>query len=106
MGINIAEAAEGQNAPTYGSSIPVPNVQEMVRMNPMQVPERYIRNQEDMPKTTDMTHLSREIPTIDLSLLSNGHRKELKRLELASKEWGFFQVIFHIQQTYTKQMVL
>ena len=96
MDINIAEAVEGKDALTYAGSLPVPNVQEMVRSNPMQVPERYIRNQEDMPKTTDAIHLSCEIPVIDLSLLSNGHKEELKKLELACEEWGFFQVIFKI----------
>ncbi|KAL6336673.1 hypothetical protein AAG906_035987 [Vitis piasezkii] len=95
MDINIAEAVEGEDALTYAGSLPVPNVQEMERSNPMQVPERYIRNQEDMPKTTDAIHLSCEIPVIDLSLLSNGHKEELKKLELACEEWGFFQVVNH-----------
>lgn len=82
-------------APTFGSSLPVPNVQEIVKSDPLHVPERYlIKNQEDMPKDADHTcNLSSEIPTIDFSLLSRGHKEELTKLDLACKEWGFFQVI-------------
>ncbi|XP_052172104.1 protein SRG1-like [Diospyros lotus] len=85
-----------QDIPTYAPSLPVPNVQEMVRKNPLHVPERYIRNQEERPKSTDRTHLSSEIPIIDLFLLSNGQEEELKKLDVACKEWGFFQVYISI----------
>lgn len=82
-------------APAFGSSLPVPNVQEIVKCDSLHVPERYlIKNQEDMPKGADNTcKLSSEIPTIDFSLLSRGHKEELTKLDLACKEWGFFQVI-------------
>lgn len=79
---------------SFRSSIPVPNVQEMVRSDPLQVPKRYIRNEEDMPKEADICHhLSSEIPIIDFSLLSKGYEEELNKLDLACKQWGFFQVI-------------
>ncbi|XP_059649924.1 2-oxoglutarate-dependent dioxygenase 11-like [Cornus florida] len=100
---NIDEAAmDEQDIPTYASSLPVPNVQEMVRENPLHVPERYIRNHEDMPKSTDATHLSSKIPVIDLLLLSSGRKEELKKLDLACQEWGFFQVVNH---SVTKEVV-
>ena len=85
---------ENEDAPTYGSSVPVPNVQELVRQDPLQVPERYIRNLEDSdrPKNTDTSHLSLMIPVIDLSSLIIGDREELNKLNLACQEWGFFQV--------------
>ncbi|CAK9185335.1 unnamed protein product [Ilex paraguariensis] len=96
MGSDVEEIArEEQDVPTYAASIPVPNVQEMVKGDPSHIPERYVRNQEDMPKTTYMKSLSSKIPVIDLSLLSNGHEEELKKLDQALKEWGFFQVVNH-----------
>lgn len=75
-------------------SLPVPNVQEMVKRDPLEVPERYLRNKEEMPKCAHNTsHLSSEIPIIDFSLLSQGSQEELMKLDLACKDWGFFQVI-------------
>lgn len=82
-----------ENAPSFASSLPVPNVQEIARSNPLQVPERYLRKEEDMPKVADTCHhLASEIPIIDFCLLSQGHKEELNKLDLACREWGFFQV--------------
>ena len=50
--------------------IAVPNFQEMVRKDPLEVPGKYIRSQEEMEKVNFMPQLSSEIPVIDLSLLS------------------------------------
>ncbi|CAB4284548.1 unnamed protein product [Prunus armeniaca] len=71
----------------------VPNVQELVKSDPSQVPEKFliIRNEEDEPRND----LSSRIPIIDLSLLSRGHKEELDKLDQACKEWGFFQVVNH-----------
>ena len=89
MGSNADEVVldEDQNVPTYVGSLLVPNV----RQNRLEVPERYIRNAEEMPKSTVMNHLSVEIPIIDMLLLSNGQKEELKKLDMACKEWGFYQ---------------
>ncbi|XP_031276817.1 protein SRG1-like [Pistacia vera] len=96
MGSNSDETIiENEDAPTYAPSIPVPNVQEMVRKEPAKIPDRYIRNDEDNPPITDMSHLSSEIPVINLSLLSTGETEELNKLDFACKEWGFFQVVNH-----------
>lgn len=85
---------EDHNAPSYATSLPVPNVQEMVMGDPLKVPERYLRNEEDMPESANITsHLSTEIPILDFSLLSEGNQEELMKLDLACKDWGFFQVI-------------
>ncbi|KAK9920629.1 hypothetical protein M0R45_029178 [Rubus argutus] len=98
---NVALVQEDKDAPIssqkpFRSSIPVPNVQEMVRSDPLLVPKRYIRNEEDMPKEAHICHhLSSEIPVIDFSLLSKGHQEELNKLDLACKEWGFFQMVNH-----------
>lgn len=91
MSVNIDEA------PIFGPSLPVPNVQEMVKMNPFQVPIRYMRNQEEMEKVNYKPHLSSEIPVIDLTLLSSRNMEEMLKLDIACKEWGFFQVIPQIQ---------
>uniref|UniRef100_K7MT66 Non-haem dioxygenase N-terminal domain-containing protein n=1 Tax=Glycine max TaxID=3847 RepID=K7MT66_SOYBN len=45
-----------------------------------------------------MPHLSSEIPVIDLSLLSNRNTKELLKLDIACKDWGFFQILNHCVQ--------
>ncbi|KAK8303376.1 hypothetical protein V6Z11_D04G147000 [Gossypium hirsutum] len=86
---------DNEEAPTYAPSIPVPNVQELVRKDPLQVPQRYVREVEDRPKDTDTSYLSSVIPVIDLSLLFMGNNEELTKLDLACLEWGFFQVVNH-----------
>lgn len=104
---DVALVQEDKDVPSFAqkpfrSSIPVPNVQEMVRNDPLQVPKRYIRNEEDMPKEAHICHhLSSEIPIIDFSLLSKGYEEELNKLDLACKEWGFFQVIHLIIPNHT-----
>lgn len=80
----------GEEGRTWGKSLPVDNVQEMVRRDPSCVPERYIRNVEDRPNDGELSLLSSEIPVIDLSALNSGHEDELIRLDLACKDWGFF----------------
>ena len=67
---------QGDDIPTYPPSLQVPNVQEMVLKDPLDVPERYIRNEEEMQTKTDLSHLSSQVPVIDLSLLSNGDKEE------------------------------
>ncbi|TKY65997.1 SRG1 protein [Spatholobus suberectus] len=62
-----------EEAPTFAASIPAPNVQEMIRNNPLQVPKRYVKSQEELEKVNHMPHLSSEVPIIDLALLSNGN---------------------------------
>jgi hypothetical protein len=98
MSINIDdnELVVMEEKYTFCPSLPVPNVQEMVKINPLQVPKRYVRNQEEMEKENYMPQLSSEIPVIDLILLSNGNLEELQKLDLACKEWGFFQVILQL----------
>ncbi|XP_021888370.1 protein SRG1-like [Carica papaya] len=86
---------EMEEAPTYAPSIAVLNVQEMVRRDPLHVPQRYIRSEEDRPKLSKPSHLSSQIPIIDLSLLAIGDNEELSKLDLASQSWGFFQVVNH-----------
>ncbi|RDX77977.1 Protein SRG1, partial [Mucuna pruriens] len=97
MSLNVDDelVTEIEEAPTFAPSIPVPNVQEMVRNNPLQVPKRYVRSQEELEKVHYMPHLSPNIPVIDLALLSHGNMEELLKLDVACKEWGFFQIVNH-----------
>jgi isopenicillin N synthase-like dioxygenase len=89
------EVNKEEEIPIYASSLPVPNVQELVRQNPENIPERYIRDEYEMMKSSEKTHSSYEIPIIDLSLLSKSNVDELNKLDMACKNWGFFQVINH-----------
>ncbi|CAN4119154.1 unnamed protein product [Withania somnifera] len=80
----------------WGTSLPVPSVQELVRNNYNEVPQRYIQNTEKRPVTIlEPSQESAEIPVINFSLLANGDEDERKRLHLACKEWGFFQLLNH-----------
>ncbi|KAF5175734.1 1-aminocyclopropane-1-carboxylate oxidase [Thalictrum thalictroides] len=77
--------------------VSVENVQEMVRKDPSAVPERFIvTNDIDRPNIS-LVSSGDEIPIIDLSLISDGNEDELKKLDLASSEWGFFQDVAGLQ---------
>lgn len=77
----------------WGKSLPVPSVQEIVRNDPLRVPEKYIQEQKDRPLDSEFYFPAlSEIPIINFSLLANGDEDELQRLDSACKEWGFFQV--------------
>jgi len=67
-------------------------IQETVRKNPLNVPESYVRSEERMEKHLYMPHLSSHLPVIDFGLLSNGNKEELLKLDVACKDWGYFQV--------------
>lgn len=96
MEMSIHQTSTEEEIPNYGGSLAAPNVQELVKKDPSCIPERYIRSLEDTPKKTNVTSFSSEIPTIDLSLLLEQQEQELKRLDKACKEWGFFQVIIEL----------
>ncbi|KAL0922241.1 hypothetical protein M5K25_006212 [Dendrobium thyrsiflorum] len=79
----------------WGSFFPTESVQEIVRKNPETVPERYVRNKEDEGGDDLLPHLFLDIPVIDLFLLASGDEEELKKLDMACRDWGFFQIINH-----------
>ncbi|KAL6133170.1 hypothetical protein ACLB2K_065407 [Fragaria x ananassa] len=78
-----------------------PNVQELVRSNPLKIPEKYLLKnivEQDKPKSIETTRddlSSDNIPIVDFSLLAIGNEEELNKLDLACKEWGFFQLVNH-----------
>ncbi|KAL2349077.1 hypothetical protein Fmac_003077 [Flemingia macrophylla] len=82
-----------EEIPKLGGSLPVPSVKELVKQPMIQVPERYVRSNEDplVPYTTSF----QQVPVIDLSNLLSEDAIELEKLDHACKEWGFFQLINH-----------
>ncbi|CAK7331801.1 unnamed protein product [Dovyalis caffra] len=79
------------------SSIPVPNVQELVSQQLETVPSRYIRDDMDTIITTVPSDLSLRVPLIDMTKLVNSESQdtELQKLHAACKDWGIFQLINH-----------
>nr|GMC48814.1 protein SRG1-like [Ipomoea batatas] len=69
----------------------VPSVKELAKESPETVPPRYLRDDVDPP-----TPAQKEIPVINMANLLQGEcDDELKKLDFACKEWGFFQLINH-----------
>ncbi|KAG6760195.1 hypothetical protein POTOM_036698 [Populus tomentosa] len=96
---------QGDEVLGWGKSLPVPSVQEMVRKDSRCVPERYIQEHKDRPIEPEMCPNSSEIPVINFSLLVNGDEDERRKLDLACKEWGFFQITNHdVSEEVIKQM--
>lgn len=84
---------EKNNLAKLGGSLPVPIVQELAKRSPENVPSRYLRDDQQlisMIKSDDY-----DIPIINMESLFNGDEFELKKLDSACREWGFFQVINH-----------
>jgi hypothetical protein len=80
---------------SIGSSLPVPCIQELAKEMTTTVPPWYIRADQDPPNISDTTCLP-QVPVIDMQKLFSPEfmDSELEKLHHASKEWGFFQVIF------------
>ncbi|XP_021287907.1 protein SRG1-like [Herrania umbratica] len=80
----------------YGSSLLVPSVQELAKKSIATVPQRYLRPDLEKPIVADAGSMS-EIPVIDMEGLVSKESmdSELAELDLACKEWGFFQLINH-----------
>ncbi|XP_051135364.1 protein SRG1-like isoform X2 [Andrographis paniculata] len=79
-----------------GSSLEVPNVQELAKEKPPRVPERYIRHDRDQEEPV-LPQYSPEIPVVDLQKLldESSMDSELHVLHTACQQWGFFQLINH-----------
>ncbi|KAE8661864.1 S-norcoclaurine synthase 1 [Hibiscus syriacus] len=74
-----------------GGSLPVENVQALASKNLKHIPSRYIRPEVEL----DLVSIdeSLQVPVIDMCKLD--HHDELKKLHIACKHWGFFQLINH-----------
>uniref|UniRef100_A0A0D3DMT7 Fe2OG dioxygenase domain-containing protein n=1 Tax=Brassica oleracea var. oleracea TaxID=109376 RepID=A0A0D3DMT7_BRAOL len=89
---------EANGASKHHSSIIVPSVQEMVKEKLIKkVPQRYVRSDLDKAEIACDSGLKAEIPVIDMSRLcsSTTMDSEIEKLDLACKEWGFFQLVNH-----------
>lgn len=74
-----------------GTSLTVPSVQELAKQHITEVPERYVRPNQDPPVVSNTTSLP-QVPVIDLNRLLSEDGTELEKLDHACKQWGFFQV--------------
>ncbi|GAU21693.1 hypothetical protein TSUD_242650 [Trifolium subterraneum] len=78
-----------------GSSVVLaPSVQELAKQGIENVPEQYLQPNQDPVVVSNTTSLS-QLPIIDLGKLLCEDAIELEKLDNASKEWGFFQLINH-----------
>ncbi|KAI3989704.1 hypothetical protein MKX01_009196 [Papaver californicum] len=88
---------------SFGSSIIVPSVQELVKTDINEIPDRYIQTS---CSSIDLDHevnhsdsAAHTIPVINIESLLSGESvladNELEKLHSACKEWGFFQVVDH-----------
>ncbi|KAL2349076.1 hypothetical protein Fmac_003076 [Flemingia macrophylla] len=78
----------------HGASLLVPSVQELAKKPIIQVPERYVRPNQDPPILSNTTSLP-QVPIIDLQKLLSDDAIELEKLDHACKQWGFFQLLNH-----------
>ncbi|KAK7309929.1 hypothetical protein RJT34_07063 [Clitoria ternatea] len=77
-----------------GTSVLVPSVQELAKQPITEVPEQYLRPNQDPPIALNATSLP-QVPIIDLKMLLSKDVTELQNLHQACKEWGFFQLVNH-----------
>lgn len=81
-------------------SLLVPCVQELAKESLTTVPARYVRPDQDTLLTSDS--LVPDVPTIDMEKVLSGDQTELKKLDSACREWGFFQVLNILYLRYHK----
>lgn len=108
FGSEIAEregSGEMEGVAVWGKYLQVENVQEMVKKDPSAIPEIYVREEKDKPSVGDDSPLTSEIPVIDFSALISGEECELRKLDKACQDWGFFQIINHGIQEEVLQKV-
>ncbi|XP_042487733.1 probable 2-oxoglutarate/Fe(II)-dependent dioxygenase [Macadamia integrifolia] len=76
----------------FGSSLAVPNVQQLMKEPINTIPPRYIRTNQDPPIISGAATLP-AVPAIDLQKLLSVESSDLERARLhsACQEWGFFQ---------------
>jgi len=75
----------------FGTSRLVPSVHELAKQSIIEVPEQFLRPNQD-PTLVINTDSLPQVPVIDLGKLLGEDATELEKLDLACKEWGFFQV--------------
>ncbi|GMY37825.1 protein SRG1-like [Fagus crenata] len=89
---------ESETEVNLGKSIIVPSVQELTKEPIINIPARYVRDDQDPLIVSDSEESSLpSVPVIDLERLDveDYMNSELERLHSACKDWGFFQVVNH-----------
>ncbi|XP_071703406.1 oxoglutarate-dependent flavonoid 7-O-demethylase 1-like [Rutidosis leptorrhynchoides] len=81
----------------FGGSLLVPSVQELAKELLNEVPPRYIRHDQDPRVVSCLPSSFPQVPIIDMEQLSSQHLApaELEKLNVACRDWGFFQMINH-----------
>ncbi|XP_071702171.1 protein SRG1-like [Rutidosis leptorrhynchoides] len=82
----------------FGGSLLVPSVQELVKEPIIEVPPRYVRHDQDPRVVSCPPSSLPQVPIIDMERLSSEQylaEVELEKLNVACKDWGFFQMINH-----------
>ncbi|KAI3859017.1 hypothetical protein MKX03_011106 [Papaver bracteatum] len=88
---------------SFGSSLIVSSVQELVKLEITEIPDRYIQtscsNVSLDHETNHGDSAAHTIPVINIESLLSGESvladNELEKLHSACKDWGFFQVVDH-----------
>lgn len=75
----------------FGKSLLVPSVYELAKQPIVEVPEQYLRPNQDPTVVSNTTSLP-QVPVIDLNKLLHEDVIELEKRDHACKDWGFFQV--------------
>ncbi|XP_050287572.1 protein SRG1-like isoform X1 [Quercus robur] len=80
-----------------GKSIIVPSVQELTKEPIINIPARYVRDDQEDPLIGSYDPSLPSVPVIDVERLDveDYMNSELDRLHSACKDWGFFQVVNH-----------
>ncbi|GLJ33685.1 hypothetical protein SUGI_0676940 [Cryptomeria japonica] len=99
MASSANHAAESFSNPFQNTFILAESVQELALKKPNDIPQRYIKSEDERPSSTLISSVL-TIPVIDMGKLllpSNNHerQKEMGILFKACIEWGFFQVVNH-----------
>ncbi|GLJ33689.1 hypothetical protein SUGI_0677050 [Cryptomeria japonica] len=99
MASSAIHAAESFNNPFQNDFVPVESVQELALKKPNEIPQRYIRSEDERPSSTSLPSFL-TVPVVDMEKLllpSENHerKEEMGVLSKACIEWGFFQVVNH-----------
>ncbi|XP_021721654.1 protein SRG1-like [Chenopodium quinoa] len=73
----------------------IDDVQELRKTQSTTVPDRFMRDVDEIDSVISDSPISKDVPIIDLSKIAKGSYDEIIHLASACEEWGFFQVINH-----------
>ncbi|XP_068665188.1 protein SRG1-like [Aristolochia californica] len=106
----ISSSMESIKPLTLGSSLLVPNVQELAKQPMETIPPRYLRPELNsrIINSTDSSQI--EIPVIDLRKFHIGESifaSELEKFHMVCRDWSFFQLVNHgVKSSVVEKMKL